>query len=390
MTKPRILLVHNRYQSPGGEDAVVEDEAALLRSRGHAIETYIRDNRELCDMSALGAFAQSVWARRAVADVKRIIARFDPNVVHVHNSFALVSHAVHWAASDARIPVVQTLHNFRLLCVQAMFLRGGRVCEDCLGRSPWRGVLRRCYHGSAPQSAAIASALMVHRALGTYRDKVTRYIALTEFCRSKFIAGGLPPEKVVVKPNFVDAAVPAALPRSGALFVGRLAPEKGIDTLLGALAVAPQLSLEVIGEGPERAKLAGHPRVRLLGWLNPQKVRERMARAAYLVVPSLWYENFPRTLVEAFACGLPVVASRLGAMQELVEHGFTGLLFEPGSTHELARQMRWAEAFPEKMRRMGTHARAKYEVEFTPSVNYDRLMAIYADAIAATKVEIAA
>ncbi|MDA8110376.1 MAG: glycosyltransferase family 4 protein [Betaproteobacteria bacterium] len=389
MKLPRVLVVHNRYQSEGGEDAVVADEAALLRDRGHAVHLYVRDNRELRNMSALDAFTQAVWARRTAADLKRIVGAFRPDVVHLHNTFALVSSSAQWTAAAAGIPVVQTLHNFRLLCVQAMFLHAGRLCEDCLGRVPWRGVLRRCYHDSARQSAALAAMLGVHRALGTYRNKVTRYIALTEFCRRKFIAGGLPAAKIVVKPNFVDADPPPDEPRSGALFVGRLAPEKGLGTLLAALDELPGFTLEVIGDGPERARVAAHPRVRLLGWRSPQEVRERMARAAYLVMPSVWYENFPRTLVEAFACGLPVIASRLGALLELVDHGFTGLLAEPGSARELARQIRWAETFPEKMRRMGEHARAIYEVEFTPRVNYERLVAIYADAIAATRMRAA-
>jgi len=389
MTLPRVLVVHNRYQNAGGEDAVVADEAALLRERGHAVHLYVRDNRELQDMSALNAFTQTVWARRTAADMGRLIDAFRPDVVHVHNTFALVSSSAQWTAVAAGIPVVQTLHNFRLLCVQAMFLHQGRVCEDCLGRAPWRGVLRKCYHNSGPQSAALATMLGVHRALGTYRDKVTRYIALTEFCRRKFIEGGLPQDKFMVKPNFVDAGPPPVGPRSGALFVGRLAPEKGIETLLAALGELPGFTLDVIGDGPERDKVAAHPQVRLLGWRTPKEVRERMARASYLLMPSVWYENFPRTLVEAYACGLPVIASRLGALLELVDHGFTGLLAEPDSPRELARQIRWAEDFPEKMRRMGEHARAIYEVEFTPQVNYQRLMAIYLDAIAAGRLRAA-
>ena len=390
MSKMRVLVVHNRYQSPGGEDAVVEDEIGLLGSRGHEVELYLRDNRELRDTSALDAFTRAIWARDASDDLKRIFKRFKPDIVHVHNTFARVSAAVHWAAAAAGIPVVQTLHNFRLLCVQAMFLRAGRVCEDCLGRTPWRGAFRKCYHGSGSQSAALAAMVAVHRALGTYRSKITRYIALTDFCRDKFILGGLPAERIMVKPNFVDVARPRQATRGGALFVGRLAPEKGIDTLIAALNELPGISLDVIGDGPERPKLCAHPRVRWLGWRPAHEVREHMARASYLVMPSLWYENFPRTLVEAFASGLPVIASRLGALQELVDHGFTGLLFDPGSASGLAGQMRWAESQSERMRCLGEYARAKYEVEFTPAVNYDRLIAIYQDAIAATRTRAAA
>ena len=385
MTLPRILVVHNRYQAAGGEDAVVDDEIALLRERGHAVEAYLRDNRELEHMGALDAFGQALWARRSARELDALLAAFRPDVVHVHNTFARVSASVYWAAARASVPVVQTLHNFRLMCVQAMFLRDGRVCEDCVGRAPWRGVLHKCYRGSRAQSAGLAAVVGLHRALGTYRHRVARYIALTEFCRRKFIEGGLPAHKIMVKPNFVPDARPPCEPRRGGLYVGRLSPEKGIDVLLAALDEVPGAELDVVGAGPEASKVAAHPRARLLGWRAAHEVRARMARAAYLVMPSLWYENFPRTLVEAFAAGLPVIASRLGALEELVEDRFTGLLFEPGSAPGLARRIAAAERQPEAMRRMGRHARLVYETVYTPATNYQQLMAIYDSALAAAR-----
>ena len=390
MRLPRILVVHNRYQAAGGEDAVVDDEISLLRERGHAVAAYLRDNRELEHMGALDAFGQALWARRTAHELDALLAGFRPDVVHVHNTFARVSASVYWAAARASVPVVQTLHNFRLMCVQAMFLREGRVCEDCVGRAPWRGVLHKCYRGSRTQSAGLAAVVGLHRALGTYRNRVTRYIALTEFCRRKFIEGGLPADRIMVKPNFVpDLPLPGA-PRRGGLFVGRLSSEKGIDVLLAALDGVPGATLDVVGAGPEAHKVAAHPRARLLGWRAPREVRARMARAAYLVMPSLWYENFPRALVEAFASGLPVIASRLGALEELVEDRFTGLLFEPGSAQSLARRIAAAERQPEAMRRMGRHARLVYETAFTPRTNYEQLMAIYNSAIAASRQQEAA
>jgi exopolysaccharide biosynthesis WecB/TagA/CpsF family protein len=390
MSLPRVLVVHNSYRQPGGEDAVVDAEIGLLRGRGHSVETYVRSNDELNSMHAQDAFAQALWSRRSWSDVTRILAAFRPDVLHVHNTFARVSPSIHWAAARAGIPVVQTLHNFRLLCVQAMFLRQGRVCEDCLGRLPWRGVARNCYRGSRLQSAGLATAIGAHRALGTYRRTVARYIALTAFCRDKFIEGGLPGSRIAVKPNFVDIARAPESPRRGGLFVGRLSPEKGIHVLLEALRELPGITLDVIGDGPERDRVAAHPQINLLGWLAPAAVYARMREAAYLVMPSVWYENFPRTLVEAFASGLPVVASRIGSLAELVDHGRTGLVFEPGAARDFARHVAWAEAFPAKMRAMGENARDKYERAFTPEKNYDQLMAIYDDAMAAGGPEKAA
>ena len=382
MSLARVLVVHNRYQRPGGEDAVVDAEVELLRSRGHAVETYLRSNDELAGMKARDAFVQALWSRRSGNEVTGLIAAFRPDLVHVHNTFARVSPSIHWAAARAGIPVVQTLHNFRLLCAQAMFLREGRVCEDCVGRLPWRGIAHKCYRDSRLQSAALVAAIGAHRALGTYRAKVARYIALTAFCRDKFIEGGLPASRVAVKPNFVDIARAPASPRRGGLFVGRLSPEKGTGVLLDALKELPGITLDVIGDGPERAAVAAHPQVSFLGWLAPAEIYARMHRAAYLVMPSIWYESFPRTLVEAYASGLPVVASRIGALAELVDHGGTGLVFEPGSARDLARHIAWAGAFPAKMLAMGENAREKYERAFTPGKNYDQLMTIYEDAIA--------
>lgn len=389
MNKPRILVVHNRYQLPGGEDTVVDAEIDLLRRNGHEVEAYLRDNHELRDMTAIEAFSESLWSRRTSKDIAKIANAFRPDVIHAHNTFALVSSSVYWAAFRIGIPVVQTLHNFRLMCVQAMFLQGNQVCEDCLGRVPWRGVARKCYRNSGLQSAALATMLGVHRVLGTYRDKVTRYIALNEFCRRKFIAGGLPAARIAVKPNFADIARPAEVRRHGGLYVGRLSAEKGIDTLLRALQELPGVTMDVIGAGPEQSKVAAHPQLRLLGWRQPEEIYRRMRSASYLVMPSIWYENFPRTLVEAYANGLPVIASHLGAMAELIDHGHTGLLFTSGSAHDLARHLAWAEAFPAKMRAMGANARTQYEDNFTPDRNYEKLATIYRDAIAETKLRIA-
>lgn len=377
----RILVVHNAYQQRGGEDSVVDAELALLQGRGHAVRLLGRHNDEIKGMSRLAGLQQMFWSGRTVDEVAQVVADFRPDVMHVHNTFPLVSPSVYWAADRAGVPVVQTLHNFRLHCPQAMYLREGRVCEDCLGRLPWRGAVRGCYRESKLQSTALAGMLAAHRALGTWRGKVTRYIALNEFCRSKFVAGGLPAERVVVKPNFVDFAAPAEGPRSGFLFVGRLSAEKGVRTLAEACGLTG-LATRVAGTGPEAECLDGLAAVSRLGALGADQVREEMSRAEMLVLPSVWYENFPRTLVEAFACALPVIASRIGALAELVEDGVTGLLFEPGNAADLAEKMRWAAAHPGRLREMGQAARARYEADYTAERNYGQLMAIYDDAIA--------
>lgn len=381
----RILIVHNAYQHRGGEDSVVEAEIALLGSRGHAVETYFRSNDDVGSMSSLALARQTLWSPRTPHDMAELIERFQPDLIHAHNTFPLISPSLYWAAARAEVPVVQTLHNFRLVCLNALFLREGKVCEDCMGHLPWRGVARACYRGSRTASTALAGMITLHRTMGTWQNKVTRYIALNEFCRSKFIAGGLPAHRIAVKPNFVDFEAPAEVDRSGFLFVGRLSAEKGIEVLAGAAKAIRNTSIRVAGNGPEAACVEGVKGITALGALSSDAVRTEMSQAMALVLPSIWYENFPRTLVEAFGCALPVIASRLGALPELVTEGVTGLLFEPGDSQDLAKKMVWAQQHPEQMAEMGRNARALYEAEYTAERNYRQLMAIYQDAISEVK-----
>lgn len=382
----KVLVAHNTYQHRGGEDSVVEAEIALLRSQGHEVATYFRHNDDIAVMSLPAAAQQTLWSSRTTSELAELIRTFRPDVIHAHNTFPLISPALYWAAQQAGVPVVQTLHNFRLMCLNGLFLREGRVCEDCQGRLPWRGVVRKCYRGSGAASAVLASMLTLHRGLGTYRNKVARYIALNDFCRNKFVEGGLPAARFVVKPNFVDFPAPEELARHGLLFVGRLSVEKGVSTLTSAAKLLPNARLRVAGDGPESALLDGVHGLVHLGSLPGELVRREMNAAIALVVPSIWYENFPRTIVEAFATGLPVIASRIGALADLICEGETGLLFEPGNPDDLAKKMAWALADPERMAEMGRKARAQYEAEFSADVNYQQLMAIYEDVIREAKV----
>lgn len=376
----KVLVAHNAYQQRGGEDSVVDDEVALLRAHGAEVELLLLHNDDIAGMGRVELLGRTLWSRPAAQQMAARCKAFQPDVVHVHNSFPLMSPAIHWAAQEAGVPVVQTLHNFRLLCPQAMLLREGRVCEDCVGRLPWRGAVRGCYRGSVPQSSVLASALVLHRGLGTWRRRVNRFIALTEFARRKFVEGGLPADRLRVKPNFADLPVAQGEPRRGLLFVGRLSPEKGVQTLVSAAAGLPE-PVQVIGDGPLAELVAGAPGLHALGARPLDAVAAAMRSAGALVLPSICYENFPRTLVEAFASGLPVIASRLGAMAELVEDGVTGLLFEPGNAPALQARLRWALAHPHELAAMGQRARAVYEANYTAARNHAQLISIYQEAI---------
>lgn len=382
----KILIAHNAYQQRGGEDTVVEAEVALLRDRGHKVKVYARHNDALNHMSRATAAMTAIWSPRSSGEVDRLCEEFQPDVIHVHNTFPLISPSLYWAASRRGVPVVQTLHNFRLLCPQAIFLREGKICEDCIGKLPWRAISRKCYRDSASQSAVVTGMLAAHRVLGTYRDRVTRFIALNSFALDKYVEGGLPRERFRIKPNFVPSpARPAWKERDGGLYVGRLSPEKGLALLADAARTLGSMPLQVIGSGPLEPLAREVFRDRYLGFEPLARILQRMHAARYLVVPSICYENAPRTIVEAFSCGVPVIASRLGALIEIVRDGITGLLFNPGDAADLRAKIAWAQAHPGEMARMGQAARAEYEARYTPQRNYEILMDIYDDAIVATR-----
>jgi len=387
--KKSVTVLHNEYVDPGGEEAVVEAEAGLLRSRGHEVSLIRFSNAEVLARGVLStsrALMFSSWGRRAYARVRRELRRLRPDVVHVHNFWWALSPSIFLAAKAEGVPTVMTLHNYRLICPGALLMRGGRVCEVCLGRTPWRGVPRACYRRSAAQTALVARMIDSNRRRGTWHRYVDAFIALTEFSRQKFIEGGLPAGRIHVKPNFLaDDPGPALGEGEGAIFIGRLSREKGVHTLIEAWRPAGRAPLVLVGDGPERAALEARASsiqgIRFTGGLAHDEALESIGRAAFLVLPSTCYETFGRTIIEAFACGRPVVASRLGAMAEVVEDGRTGLLFEPGNARDLAEKIRFILDHPAERERMGREARAEFERRYTTEADYPRLMAIYEKAI---------
>ena len=384
--KPRVALVHNLYQQPGGEDVVFEAEGMLLERCGHDVARYVLDNRNVTDMGRIALAGATLWNGAAHRGLRRLFADHGSTVAHFHNTFPLVSPAGYYAARGAGVAVVQTLHNFRLACPNALFFRKQGVCEDCSGRRvPWPGVLHACYRGSRAASAVTAAMLTVHRAAGTWTNAVDRYVALTRFARDKFVANGIPPEKIAVKPNFVTPDPGVGEHRGGyALYVGRLAPEKGVRTLVDAwVRVGGRFTLKVVGGGPLEGQLgATPPGVEWLGHAPRTVVLDLMRDASFLIFPSEWYEVLPVTLLEAFATGLPVIASGLGAVAEIVEDGVTGRHFRPGDADDLAAAVEWAILHPAEVAAMGQAARTEFETKYTASRNYALLMDIYQAALA--------
>ena len=365
---------------------MVARETALLRNYGHDVHLHMVSNDTI-----QGFWAGVVTGWRASystlgkQETSKILTKFQPDIVHVHNFFPLLTPSIYDACRETKIPVVQTLHNFRTICAGALLMRNGKPCEDCIKRTPYLGALHGCYRNSRLGSLAVARMIDVHRRRGTWSEKVDRFIALTEFSKKKFEEAGFPAERIVVKPNFIEKTNEEAVDRkkrNGALFVGRLSEEKGLQTLLKAWD-SLDFSLRIIGDGPlmEMAQNAATKQVELLGRKEPQQVAEAMTQSAFLVFPSECYEGFPLSVVEAFCQGLPVIASRLGAMAEIIQDGETGLHFTSGDAEDLAKKVRWASEHPEDIRRMGRNARRIYEEKYAPEINYRQFMGIYAGAI---------
>lgn len=379
----RLLLVHNRYKHAGGEDSVFASERDMLAHMGHEVETLEFDNHEVDAMPKWKSAAEAVWSVSARKIIGAKLGSFSPDLVHFHNTFLRVSPAAYWTCRSAGVPVVQTLHNYRLLCLNALFLRDGRPCEDCLGKAvPWPGLVHKCYHGSLSESAVVGGINVAHRALGTYTRAVDAFIALTEFGKAKFTAGGLPPDRIHVKPNFIADVGSGGHAGGFCMYAGRLSPEKGIETLLEAWKLLDgSIPLKIVGTGPLETLLRSPPPgVDYLGPISRERVFAMMRDASLHMVPSGCYEGFPVTIPEAFSAGLPVIASRLGTLEEILAGERSGWLFRPKDAADLARVVRAAWSDQEALRRKGAEARSQYESSYTQPVNYRILMGIYATA----------
>ncbi len=390
----RVLTVHNFYGSaaPSGENSAYCGERDLLRSAGCEVLEYTRHSDEVRGRGRIGALYGGLatpwnpWAARSLAAEAR---RFLPDVVHVHNTFPLISPAVFHALADGPAAVVMTLHNFRTVCASAMLMRGDSGCTECLDRRSVLPALRHaCYRDSRAATAPLALSIALHRRLGTWRRHVDAYITLTRFQREMFRGAGYPDNALHVKANAYDTPLlPSAWPARAAqvLFVGRLGREKGVMHLLEAWrrwgSDAPML--EVVGEGTESdaarrfvSEAGLESRVRLTGGLSFHDVQRRLAGSRLLVVPSLCFEGYPMVIREAFALGVPVAASDLGSLADIVDES-VGRRFrpgDPGNLLEVVRQL-WSDA--DALAAMAGAARARYERDLAPAPNVQRLMAIY-------------
>jgi len=385
-------MAHNYYRSssPSGENVAFEAEAELLRTRGHAVYAHVRRSDEiaafsLTERAKLGA--RIIWSKESYLEIKRELAEYRPDVAHFHNTFPLISVSAFQACRELNVPVVNTLWNYRPLCLNAQLLRGEKVCERCVDkRLPWPGILHRCYRTSVTYSASMAAMQFLHRTAYAGWGEVNVFIAPSQFVRQKYVSAGFPADRIVVKPHFAALETNVGdKDREYALFVGRLSSEKGVHTLVAAWEQLPHIPLIILGEGPQGAEVriaaSRLKNVTMVGSVGHSEVVGYLRRARYLVMPSEWYEPFGIVLVEALACGTPVIASNLGGISEIIVDGRTGLLFKPKDPCDLAHKAAYLWSHPEHGSALGREARLVYEARFTPEKNYEQLLGAYALAL---------
>jgi len=383
----KILYAWNLYQQQGGENMWYPSEPELLRSHGHEVCFYERDNKDLAEFSVLQKASmlwRTSWAGDTYRAVRELLKKEKPDVVHVYNTLALISPSIFHACAAERVAVVQTHYNYRSVCPAATLMRNGRVCEECIDHSLLQSIKYSCYRESKIQTAALAASIALHRHLGTWNRCVQAFIVPTQFMKRK-LAAGLPEDRIEVRPNWHDPD-PGMRPGDGerwVLFIGRLAEEKGAGVLLRTWQANPDLPpVKILGDGPMadevRQAAAADPRIHYLGRQPHERVLEELRVTGCLLVPVLWYEAFPHTLLEAAASGAPILASNLGTLPDVVDDGVTGLLFDPFDTADVAAKIRLFFSPGMDRNAISRAARKKFETEFTADRAYENLTRIYA------------
>ncbi|AJY71082.1 hypothetical protein RW64_16685 [Geobacter sulfurreducens] len=388
----KVLLVHNFYRTsaPSGENEVYRSERSLLERNGLEVITFERHNDDLDD-STLFSRARvaigSIWSRQAYQDLSRLIRATKPDLAHFHNTFPQITPSGWAACRDHGVPVVQTLHNYRLICPGALLTRNNEPCDKCIGRLPFPALRYRCYRNSL--SATLAQCLTIGRSrfAGSYHRMVDRYLVLTRFAAEQFVASGLPPHLLTIRPNFLDNPPPVGSGGGGyAVYVGRLKGEKGVMGLLRGWRLVGGLELKVVGDGELRQEMEDYVRahrlpVEFLGLRPRHEVFDIIGRAEMTVIPSVCTEGLPLVLLESFACGTPVVVSRRGGLDEAVTEGCTGLKFTAGDDQDLAGTIQKLLSDRHGLQRMRTAARAEFDQNYTPCAAFEKSFQVYRELI---------
>lgn len=382
----KILIIHNSYVFRGGEDEVVEAEKRMLEVSGHTVIMYNRNNREVESLSLgtkLKFFLKDIfWSKPIYDDLRTLISRERPDIAHIHNVLFAISPSAYDACFDERLPIVQTLHNFRLICPIGIFFRQGKICEQCSSSGRINAVFHKCWKSSFLKSFLLVQIVnrLVQKVV--LQKKVNAFVCLTQFAREKFIRCGVPQEKIFIKPNFLDKDPGPALNKQPyVIYAGALRDYKGIRTLILAwreIKNAPLL--KIVGSGPLEAELKGLSNGLNIEFIGQKPFEETLVlikNASFLILPSECYESFPRVIIEAYACAVPVIVSRLGALKDIVEEGTTGIFFNTGDINDLAWKIGEQVQSPQDIKEMGRHARRVFEEQYTLDKNTAFLEEIY-------------
>lgn len=389
MKKYNVLMAHNYYQVPGGEDTVFHNEVNMLEKNGHKVTKYTRHNDEIKNglLSKLKLGIDTIFSFKTYKEVKKLIDENDIDVVHVHNTLPLISPSIYYAARAKKVPVVQTIHNFRLLCPGATFTRNGEICEDCISKGLGQSIKHRCYRGSLAQTFIMYAMLKFHMSIGTY-DKIN-YITLTEFNKKKLLSLVKGESKIYVKPNFVEKREQNERTLEDYfVYIGRLDEIKGINFLVEAWKeIDENIELYVIGTGPEEERVRTYieknnlKNVKLLGFMQREEAFEVIEKSRAIVIPSKWYEGFPMTIAESFSLGVPVIGSRLGNIESIIENEKNGLLFENSNKEELKNVIECIFYNKELNKMLGDNAYQIFINYYTDKINLKKLEEVYNDLV---------
>jgi len=393
----RVLFIHNEYLQAGGEDVAVALESEILREHGHEVKTLFFQNSKPSGIgSKLNTGLRAIYNSRTYRTVHDEIESFKPDLIHIHNLFFVASPSVLFAAQRLKVPVVLTIHNYRLICANAMLLRDGKVCELCVHKKfPLSGIRYKCYHNSGMESAMVTLISSVHKFIGTWKNQVNRFIVPSNFLKNRLVHSSLNvvEDKFLVKPNFIPDPGKGQEEREDFfLFVGRLSSEKGIYTLCDTFQQRPGAKLIIVGDGPDReeveARFLDSDSVVVKGWMDKPEVLSYMKRCKALIFPSTWFEGLPLTIVESFATGTPIIASKLGAMAEMVGDGYNGFHFEVANSQDLHRKIELFLQLDEKERgQLYENARATYLNKYHPQIHYQTILPLYEHVIGEKSVQ---
>jgi|TARA_B100000959_G_scaffold151852_1_gene159203 glycosyltransferase involved in cell wall biosynthesis len=377
----RILFVHNYYQQSGGEDQVFLAEQDLMKNHGLDVHQYVVHNYTLQTIqSRIKTALNLVYSKESKISFSNYLAEINPDIVHCHNFFPLLTPSIFDACKDMNIPSVLTLHNYRLICPSAMLMRNGKPWEFSINHNPLWTIPLKIYRNSYFGTASLAWMINYHKNKDTWKNKIDRIIILTQFAKKKFIEAGFSAKNLVVKPNFIPDPITSPVEKKPfCLFVGRLSPEKGIKFLLDSWQ-SIDYKLKIIGDGPlKNHVLTAGENVDYLGSFPNEKVKVYLQEAQFLVFPSTWYEGFPMVLVEALACGTPALVTNIGSMKEIIDDETNGLHFQFNDSTSFINQVNRMIKNKQFCSDLGQSAREKYLKNYTPEINYGQLLGIYQD-----------